>query len=367
MREPSAHVQLGDRSYPIYTGTKMVDDFGTTCRAHGIADRVVVITDRIVAGYHLPPLLRTLRRAGYRPLPIVIPPGERQKDLRRTASIYSTMVRSKVDRSSAVIAFGGGVVGDLAGFVAATYQRGIPVVQVPTTLLAQVDSSIGGKTGVNHPLGKNMIGAFHQPRFVWADAAYLRTLPRREVISGAGEVIKYGLIRDASFVQFLERNLDGLLNLEADIVTHAQAVCAAIKASLVSSDEYERGERALLNFGHTVGHALESAGQYRLLRHGEAVLLGMRAESALARAMELLSADDFHRIDALIRRVPVRARAGSLPRIKILSAIGHDKKRVGSHHRFVLPVRVGEVRVVSDVDLRLAGDAVREILSSASH
>ncbi len=366
MPTPSTIVQLGERSYPIYAGTGLIADFGATCRLHGLNDPVAVITDRTVAAYHLSPLLQTLRRSGFRPMTIVLPPGERQKSLRRAYAIYTSLLRGGIGRTSGVIAFGGGVVGDLAGFVAATYQRGIPVVQVPTTLLAQVDSSIGGKTGVNHPLGKNMIGAFHQPRFVWADAAYLRTLPRRELISGIGEVIKYAVIRDEVFFRVLEAGLEDLLNLGEDAVARAQAVCAGIKASLVSSDECERGERIVLNFGHTIGHALEAAGRYRLLRHGEAVLLGMRAESAIARALGLLSGNDGERIDALIRRVPIHAHIGSLRPAEILAAMGHDKKRAGARNRFVLPVGVGATRVVPDVDLRLVRTALRELLSPAS-
>jgi 3-dehydroquinate synthase len=274
------------------------------------------------------------------------------------------MLKKRIPRNAAIIALGGGVIGDLAGFVAATYQRGMNLVQVPTTLLAQVDSSIGGKVGVNHPLGKNMIGAFHQPAFVWMDIDYLKTLPKREMICGLGEIIKYGVIHDAELFAYLESHLEEVLHLDVEAVMHVQAACAAIKAEIVSKDEKESGIRIILNYGHTIGHGLESAGRYKLLKHGEAVLLGMIAEASIAKEMKLLEADSYERLVSLIRRVPLKANLFSLKRADIVNAMGHDKKRVAKKLRFVLPTKIGEVKVVDDVDPNLIRSAMREILKA---
>lgn len=355
------NVALSERSYPIYAGADMISSFAQVCRQHKITDSVVIITDKNVASYHLKPLLKNLLHHKFQPITITIPAGEMQKNLSRTNSIYTEMLKKKIPRSSAIIAFGGGVVGDLAGFVAATYQRGIKLIQVPTTLLAQVDSSIGGKVGINHKLGKNMIGAFHQPAYVWMDADYLKTLPRREIICGIGEVIKYGVIQDAELFEFLESNLDKILNLDNESVMHVQAQCASIKAEIVSQDEKESGIRAILNCGHTIGHGLESAGRYKLLKHGEAVLLGMAAESFIAKEMKLLDVESYNRLISLIYRVPIKVRLASLKISDIISAMGRDKKRIDKKLRFVLPTKLGEVKIVDYVDEKLIQKAVKEI------
>jgi 3-dehydroquinate synthase len=288
--------------------------------------------------------------------------GETQKNLTCANKLFTEMLKKRIPRTAVIIALGGGVIGDLAGFVAATYQRGINLVQVPTTLLAQVDSSIGGKVGVNHPLGKNMIGAFHQPAFVWMDIDYLKTLPKREMICGLGEIIKYGVIHDAELFAYLESHLEEVLHLDVEAVMHVQAACAAIKAEIVSQDEKESGIRIILNYGHTIGHGLESAGRYKLLKHGESVLLGMIGEASIAKKMKLLGADSYERLVSLIRRAPMKAKLSSLKMADIVNAMGRDKKRVAKKFRFVLPTKIGEVKVVDDVDLNLILSAVREIL-----
>ncbi|MGD1044007.1 MAG: 3-dehydroquinate synthase [Bacteroidota bacterium] len=355
-------VMLGERSYPIYAGEDMVSSFAPTCRQHGIPDSLVLITDRNVKSYHLQTLLRNLLHYKFQLTTIIFPSGEKQKSLHRANAIYTEMLKKRIPRNSTVIALGGGVIGDLAGFVAATYQRGIRVVQVPTTLLAQVDSSIGGKVGVNHPLGKNMIGAFHQPAFVWVDTNYLKTLPPREVLCGLGEVLKYGVIQNAELFEFLESHLEKILRLDAEAIIYVQAQCAAIKAEVVSQDEKESGIRIILNCGHTIGHGLEFAGHYKLMKHGEAVLLGMIAESFIAKEMKLLDADSYKRIVTLIRRVPMKMKLTSLKIADIVSAIGRDKKHIGTKLRFVLPIKIGEVKVVEDVTPMLIEKAVKEIL-----
>jgi len=358
-------VELGDRTYPLYTGSEMVSSFAPVCRTHGISDSVVIVTDANVARYHLQPILRNLLHHKFEPMVITIPAGESQKNLRRAAAIFSEMLKKRVPRSAAIVALGGGVIGDLAGFVAATYQRGITLVHVPTTMLAQVDSSIGGKVAVNLPLGKNMVGAFYQPAFVWIDAEYLKTLPMREVVCGLGEVIKYGLIRDARLFEFLESHIDEILRLETETMMHVQTSCAAMKARIVSQDERETGVRVILNCGHTIGHGLESAGRYKVLKHGEAILLGMIAEGMIARDMNLLDSKSCERLAALIHRVPMKVKLSSLKLKDITSAMGRDKKRTATSLRFVLPRAIGEVNVVDDVPQKLIQSAVRQILKGS--
>jgi 3-dehydroquinate synthase len=355
-------VALGERSYPIYAGMNMVSSFAAMCRQRGISNSLAIITDRNIALYHLQPLLRNLLHHKFQPITIILPSGEHQKNLHCANTIFTEMLKKKISRNSAIIAFGGGVIGDLAGFVAATYQRGIKIVQVPTTLLAQVDSSIGGKVGVNHPLGKNMIGAFHQPTFVWMDTEYLKTLPPREIICGLGEVLKYGIIRDVELFEFLESQLEKILRLNAEAINYVQSQCASIKAEIVSQDEKESGIRINLNCGHTIGHGLEFAGHYKLMKHGEAVLLGMIAESFIAKEMKLLDADSYKRIVALIHRVLAKTKRSPLKITDIVNAIGGDKKHVGTKLRFVLPIRIGEVKVVNTVPPKLIQKAVKEIL-----
>lgn len=356
-------VPLGERTYPIYVGTEMTASFAPTCQQHQIAQSVVIITDTNVAKHYLKPLEQNLLRYKFHVTSIVIPPGERQKSLTRANRIFTTMLEKGIGRKSAVIALGGGVIGDLAGFVAAVYHRGVPFIQVPTTLLSQVDSSVGGKVAVNHPLGKNMIGAFYQPTFVWTDVNCLKTLPDREISCGLGEVVKYGVIWDAELFSYLEEHLDTILRLDREAVMHVQARCCEIKSHIVAQDERETGLRMVLNFGHTIGHALEAAGQYRVLKHGEAVLLGMIAESFIAREQGLIDGSSYQRIEQLIRRIPLSCKLSSLKPASILKAMSHDKKSVGGKKRFVLPTRIGEVRVVEQVEPGLIQESLKRILT----
>lgn len=342
-------VALGERSYPIYFGNGFRSLFAPTCQQHGIPERVVILTDTNVARQYLEPLTAHLRQFKFSVSSIVIPPGEQQKSLQRANLVFTQLLKDGVGRKSAIVALGGGVLGDLAGFVAATYQRGVTLVQAPTTLLAQVDSSVGGKVAVNHPLGKNMIGAFFQPRFVWIDVETLRTLPAREIVCGLGEVAKYGVIFDAEFFSYLETNLDRILQLDPETMLYVQERCCELKARVVSEDEREQGLRIVLNYGHTVGHALEAAGGYRILKHGEAVLLGMVAESFIAREMGLLPPDVHERILRLVQRFPLSFRTSSFTAERVLAALALDKKSIDGKARFVLPLRLGEVQVVDEV------------------
>lgn len=355
-------VKLGERSYPIFAGSGMSSQLGGTCKDFALPERLIIITDRNVAKYYLKPVARSLTRSRFRVTSIVVSTGEKQKSLRTATKIYTEMLMGGVGRSSAVVALGGGVIGDLAGFVAATYHRGIPIVQVPTTLLAQVDSAIGGKVGVNHPLGKNMVGAIHQPTFVWVDMDFLKTLPRREVVCGVGEIVKYGIIRNADLFHYIEKHVEEILRLDPKSILHVQKECALIKSAIVSEDERELGKRVILNCGHTIGHALEAAGNYRLLKHGEAVLLGLAAESFIAQELGLLQPADYERIKRLIDRIPIKRNLGSLRPDIILEAMSRDKKKLGTKNRFVLPVRIGETIVVKNVRKNLVEASLASIL-----
>jgi len=291
--------------------------------------------------------------------PILIPDGERFKHLATVSRIYDVLVRAAADRASAIIAVGGGVVGDIAGFAAATYLRGIPLVHVPTTLLAQVDSAIGGKVGVNHPMGKNLIGAFHQPAAVVIDPVFLGTLPRREFRAGLYEVVKYGMIASRALFERVAANLKPLFARDADVLMTIITDSCRIKAAVVEQDERESGPRRVLNFGHTLGHALEAATKYRRFRHGEAVAYGMLAAAALARAGGALDESEREALFNVIAQMGPLPPVGDLSTAQVLEAVTRDKKVVAGRLHFILPIAVGVVETVTDVST--------EELAAAAH
>lgn len=338
-------VELGGRRYPVYLGQRLISSIGTFCRRHGIPERVVVLADRNSARVALHPVLRSLRKSGFEALPVVIPPGENQKSFRRVELVHAAMLKLRVSRQSALLALGGGVVGDVGGFVASTYRRGIPFVQCPTTLLSQIDSSVGGKNGVNHLSGKNAIGSFHQPRFVCSDVRILPTLPVREIRSGLGELIKYAFVGDPSLLGYMEENLEQIVQLEPKTILHVAERCLRIKTRLVGNDEREtlpRG-RAVLNVGHAIGHAIESLSRYRL-RHGEAVFLGLIAESGISVNRGWLGGHHRDRLIEVYHRLGCRF---SLREITPAMVIRHLYS--GGGPRFVLPRSLGRVVIVNNV------------------
>lgn len=343
------HVDLGPRAYPIYIGNETLSSIGPLCREHSLPSVLVIITDRIVAKLYLSHVRSSLVHHGFSVHSITVPPGEHHKSLKTANRIFTELLEKKFGRNSAIVALGGGVIGDLAGFIAATYVRGVPLVQIPTTLLAQADSSVGGKVAVNHPLGKNMIGAFYQPKLVLSDVSVLRTLPRREVVCGLGEVIKFSIISDTDLFDYIEQHLDELLALQSDAILTVISRCCEIKASLVSRDEVEKGERIILNYGHTVGHALEAAGGYRALKHGEAVLLGMWAENMIAFRRGLVPEAPYRRIQQLLERLIPQLPSLNLSEEDALGAMALDKKAVDGKVRMVLPKGIGEVSVVEGI------------------
>ena len=336
-------VSLDERSYAIRIAPGMLGEIGRCLSSLGVTGKVGVVTNPVVGRLYATGVLRSLRAAGLDASTIVLPEGERAKSMRSVSTILDALIKARFERGSALVALGGGVIGDLTGFAASIYMRGIPFVQVPTTLVAQVDSSVGGKTGVNHPLGKNLIGTFFQPRMVLVDPETLRTLPPRERTAGLAEVIKYGVIADDSFFAYLEQHMDRLLRLEAEPVGHVLARSCEIKASVVAQDERESDLRRILNYGHTIGHALESLGGYRKLIHGEAVSIGMVQEADLARHLGRCASDVVDRQRVLVRQAGLPDVLPEVTFARLWAAMQHDKKVAQGRVYCVLPERIGRV------------------------
>ncbi len=346
----SLNVSLGARAYPIHIGAGLLRQ-SELILAHLTTPRVAIVSNVTVAPLYLETISAALRAAGVVPTQIVLPDGEQCKNWETLNQIYEALLAERCDRSTTIIALGGGVIGDLAGFAAATYQRGVPFIQVPTTLLAQVDSSVGGKTGINHARGKNMIGAFWQPKLVLADTATLNTLPERELSAGLAEVIKYGLIRDLPFLEWLEANMEKLRARDGAALAYAIERSCINKAEVVVADEFEtakEGGRALLNLGHTFGHAIETGVGYGEWLHGEAVAAGTLMAAELSRRLGWLNADDVARIGRLFGRAGLPVRGASLGVERYMDLMGHDKKVVAGRLRLVLLKRIGEAVTWAD-------------------
>ncbi len=339
-------VDLADRSYNIAIGGGMLAEIGKALEKFEFSGRLALVSNPTVYGLYGKTVSQSIADSGFELTEIIIPDGEEYKNLAWVEKIYEELLKARLDRRSALLALGGGVIGDITGFAASTYMRGIDFVQVPTTLLAQVDSSVGGKTGVNHPMGKNMIGSFWQPRLVWADTGTLKSLPDRQYLAGIAEVIKYGVIWDEEFFVFLEKNRDKVLGLEDGSVANIVRRSCEIKAEVVSRDERESGMRAILNYGHTIGHAIETAGGYGKHLHGEAVAIGMCLEARLAQAKGLIGAEQSGRIESLVRSygLPFELPADIDPAV-LFPSMELDKKTVAGELRFVLPEGIGRVRI----------------------
>jgi 3-dehydroquinate synthase len=338
-------VPLGNRSYQIQIGVGLLGRLGAECARLALGRRCAIITDTNVNRHFARTAIQSLRRARFDPTLIILPAGETAKRLALVQRCYDQLAAHRLERKSFIVALGGGVVGDLAGFVAATYLRGIPFVQVPTTLLAQVDSSVGGKVGVNLPAGKNLVGAFHQPRLVLCDLATLRLLPEREFRAGLAEVIKYGIIYDAKFFVRLERSMPAILRRSPAALAPTIARCCEIKAAVVGQDETESGLRAILNFGHTIGHGLEAISSYGKYLHGEAIAIGQVAAAKLSQFRTGLRAAEVERIESLFARVglPTEVKLSPAQRRKLFNAMRLDKKVSGGDIKFVLAKRIGKV------------------------
>ncbi len=345
----SIRVALGERSYPIDVGERLIDD-PARYRPHLAGGKAAVVTSTVVAPLYLERVTGALRAAGAEVIEIILPDGEEHKTWQTLNLVFDALLGEHCDRHTTIVALGGGVVGDVAGFAAAVYQRGVPFIQVPTTLLAQVDSSVGGKTAVNHPLGKNMVGAFHQPQAVISDVSTLQTLPVRELRAGLAEVIKHGVISDPVFFGWLEANMDLLLAGDPGALTHAVVRSCEIKAAVVGADERETGLRATLNFGHTFGHAIESGMGYGHWVHGEAVGAGMVMAADLSARLGMIPKLESERIRALVARagLPVEGPA-SLPADRYLELMAVDKKASRGKTRFILLERLGSAVLRGDI------------------
>jgi len=345
-------VELGSRAYPIHIGQGLLGQ-ADLILPHLKKKQVAVVTNTTVAPLYLEKFAQPLRDAGVTVISIILPDGEAYKNAETLSLIYDGLLKNRCERSTTLIALGGGVIGDLTGYAAATYLRGVPFIQVPTTLLSQVDSSVGGKTGINHPLGKNMIGAFYQPQLVLADIDTLYTLPARELSAGLAEVIKYGLIRDVEFFGWLERNMPQLVALDATALSYAVYRSCQNKAEVVAADERESGERALLNLGHTFGHAIENAMGYGVWLHGEAVAAGTVLAADLSHRMGWLSDEDILRITAIFKAAQLPVDSPDLGVERYLDLMGLDKKVVDGKIHFVLQKAIGKAVVTSGYDIEL--------------
>lgn len=350
-------VELAGRSYPIHIGRNLIGDTSLIL-PHLKRKHVAVVTNTTVAPLYLEQLTRSLQAAGVSVLPIILPDGEAYKNTQTLNTIYDALLQNRCERSTTLIALGGGVIGDLTGYAAATFLRGVPFIQIPTTLLSQVDSSVGGKTGINHPLGKNMIGAFYQPQVVLADIDTLKTLPPREFSAGMAEVIKYGLMRDAEFFDWLEQNVEAMMELDEQALSYAIYRSCQNKADLVALDEHEQGDRALLNLGHTFGHAIENAMGYGVWLHGEAVAAGTILAADLSQRLGWLTVSDCKRVTDILQAAKLPVTAPSLGVERYLDLMGHDKKVEDGKIRLVLQQGIGKAIISSDY----AADKLKETL-----
>lgn len=350
------HVELGERRYPIFIGSQLDPKQLLGPYIHG--QQVMIVSNETVAPLYLSHYQEALKSLGKTVAICILPDGEKYKDIQHLNLIFDALLEAGFNRDCTVLALGGGVIGDMAGFASACFQRGVYFIQVPTTLLSQVDSSVGGKTGINHPLGKNMLGAFQQPQVVLADMAQLNTLPDRELSAGLSEVIKYALLGDADFLVWLEQNMDGLIGRDADLLAEAVYRSCAHKARIVANDEKEQGERALLNLGHTFGHAIESYLGYGTWLHGEAVATGMVMAADLSQRLGWISIDDVERTKKIIQRANLPISCPKIPLDEFLGYMAHDKKVLNGQLRLVLLKQLGQAVITKDFDVEFMKQAI---------
>ncbi len=357
-------VNLGDKSYTIYIGSSLLSN-AELIQSQITTRQVCIVSNEIIARHYLTPLLESLEERGDIVVAtVIVPEGEPNKNQATLDSIYDVLIDNRFSRDCLVIALGGGIVGDITGFAAASYQRGVNFIQIPTTLLAQVDSSVGGKTGINHRLGKNLIGAFHQPKAVFIDTDVLKTLPQREIAAGMAEVIKYGLIRDQEFLSYLYAGIDKIMSLEAESIVEIIRVSCQHKACVVENDEKERGERATLNLGHTFGHAVESLTNYQTDLHGEAVAIGTMMALELSRMLGWVSDEELLFVERLFQRAQCPTRLeGQLQASDIRQAMQRDKKVAAGKLKLVLLSALGQASIHDDIDEKLILKAIESRLT----
>lgn len=343
------NVELGSRSYPIYIGSHL--DVATLLEPYIKGRQIMIVTNTTVAPLYLAHYQTALQSLDKTVASCILPDGEKYKDFRHLHLIFDALMEAGFNRDCTILALGGGVIGDMAGYAAASFQRGVDFIQVPTTLLSQVDSSVGGKTGINHPLGKNMIGAFKQPKVVLADMSQLDTLPDRELSAGLAEVIKYALLGDEAFLVWLEQNMPALIARDETALAEAVYRSCAHKARIVANDEKEHGERALLNLGHTFGHAIESYMGYGVWLHGEAIAAGMVMAADLSQRMGWIDAQDVERVKAIFKQANLPTQAPKIPLDDFLSYMSHDKKVLNGQLRLILLKKLGQAIITNEFDV----------------
>jgi 3-dehydroquinate synthase len=357
-------IRAANITYRVIIENDVLESIGKTMRLLFPSTKVMLVSDKNVFKIYGQRVVNSLTAANWQVHPVVLNPGEKTKNLNKASYLYDQALDAELDRNSPILAFGGGVIGDLAGFVASTYLRGVPLVMVPTSLLAQVDSSVGGKVAVNHPGGKNLIGSIYPPRLVLIDPQVLKTLPTRQLKAGLAEVIKYGIIADSAYFCWLEKNISRLMDRDLAALTNAITLAVMNKAKVVEADEYETDYRRVLNFGHTVGHALEAATGYRHYLHGEAVLAGMFAVTKMAGAMGILDSVDRERITNLLKRIHLKNAPPGLTAQAVIDKLRQDKKRRDGEIFFVLPRAVGAVTIMAVGDPAKILEAVKIVLRS---
>lgn len=360
------HVDLAHRSYPIYIAAHLLDKIAALFRESSISRRIFLVVTPNVFELYGGKLTGTLQEAGFETTAIFIPDGERTKSIHTVENIYTFLIAQRAERSSTIVAVGGGVTGDIAGFAAATYLRGVPYVQVPTTLLSQVDASVGGKTGVNHPHGKNLIGAFYQPTLVCVDLTTLSTLPERDFRSGVYEILKYGIIYDREFFEYLDNHLEALLSRDEEVLEYVICRSCQIKGEVISQDEQERDLRRILNFGHTYAHALEVATHFHEITHGEAVGWGMLATIRLSRMIGRIDQETADRLSRVISRVGDLPNVAEVAPETLLEAMERDKKRINGLNLFLIVDEIGKVSPQQDLATDLIRKAWKQIVNPKS-
>ena len=359
----SVKVDLRDNPYEIMIGRDILGSLGQHLQPLKIGTDAIIITNPVIHKYHGKTLARGLKSAGFTCKFMEVPSGEKSKSVQSALKIIRELVNYGAVRRPFIIAFGGGVVGDLAGFVAAIYKRGIPYLHVPTTLLAQIDSAIGGKVAVDLPVGKNLIGAFYQPRLVYSDITLLSTLSRRQIVNGLAETVKYGIIADKFLFHYIEMNIRQLLDLNPATMAEVIFSCSRIKARVVTNDEREtKGIRTILNFGHTIGHAIEAADRFRHYQHGEAVALGMRVAADISRRMKMLNANEARNIGQVLTRLGLPEQISHVTFRNIMQYMQYDKKFLARKNRFVLATGIGSVKVLEGIDRKVIRSAIHAFL-----
>ncbi len=355
-------VELGERSYDICIGYNILKKIGEILKPFNFSPKIAVVSNPTVFPLYGKEVCSSIRRSGFDILEVIIPDGEEHKNFNSLKRIFDELLNYKLDRSSALIALGGGVIGDITGFAASTYMRGISYIQIPTTLLSQVDSSVGGKTGINHELGKNMIGTFWQPKLVWIDVDTLKTLPKRELVAGIAEIIKYGVIYDRNLFDFLEQSRNEILKLNKKAIKYIIKRSCEIKAEIVSKDERESGLRSILNYGHTIGHAIETVTEYKSFLHGEAVAIGMYIEARLAQMLNLIDNSEVLKIRSLIDSYGLPSELPpSLKIEEIFLSMQLDKKAIAGELKFILPEKIGRVVIYKGITEKKIKKLIQEL------